>query len=36
VLLDASEQAHTSFLAKPFTGASLLDAVTQLLPTTRR
>ena len=36
VLLDASEQAHTSFLAKPFTGAALLDAVTQLLPTPRR
>jgi PAS domain S-box-containing protein len=30
VTLDASEQEHTSFLAKPFTGAALLDAVRQI------
>jgi hypothetical protein len=35
VMLDASEQEHTSFLAKPFTGAALLDAVRQLAPIQR-
>jgi len=30
VMLGASEQEHTSFLAKPFTGAALLEAVRQL------
>ena len=33
VMLDVSEQEHTSFLAKPFTGAALLEAVRQLIPT---
>jgi FixJ family two-component response regulator len=35
VVLDASEQANTSFLAKPFTGAALLRAVRQLALTSR-
>jgi PAS domain S-box-containing protein len=35
VMLDASEQEHTSFLAKPFTGVALLDAVRQLIPAAR-
>ena len=35
VVLDASEQAHTSFLAKPFTGAALLHAVRQLALSSR-
>ena len=35
VMLDASEQEHTRFLAKPFTGAALLDAVRRLVPAHR-
>jgi two-component system, cell cycle sensor histidine kinase and response regulator CckA len=35
VMLGASEQEHTSFLAKPFTGAALLEAVRQLASTAR-
>jgi two-component system, cell cycle sensor histidine kinase and response regulator CckA len=35
VMLDASEQEHTSFLAKPFTGGALLDAVRRLAPARR-
>ena len=32
VMLDASAQAHTAFLAKPFTGSALLAQVRQLAP----
>jgi PAS domain S-box-containing protein len=32
VVLDASEQANTAFLAKPFTGTALLAQVRQLAP----
>ena len=32
VTLDASAQAHTAFLAKPFTGSALLAQVRQLAP----
>jgi two-component system, cell cycle sensor histidine kinase and response regulator CckA len=32
VVLDASDQAHTAFLAKPFTGSALLAQVRQLAP----
>ena len=32
VVLDASEQANTAFLAKPFTGSALLEHVRQLAP----
>ena len=36
VMLGVSEQANTSFLAKPFTGVALLEAVRQLVPAARR
>ena len=32
VVLDASDQATTAFLAKPFTGSALLAQVHQLAP----
>jgi FixJ family two-component response regulator len=35
VTLDATEQEHTGFLAKPFTGAALLEAVRLLAPIRR-